>query len=187
MKKTSKWMIAAGVLLLTASLCFVAVPEILHYFGAQQAAKTVAQIEATLPPRTGGVQDSYRVMQMPVLNVEGKDFVAVLEIPTYGVVLPVGNEWNTMALYQHPCRFDGTAYDGSLMIGGSCKQLTCLKEVQNGDVVRVTDMQGAIYTYTVSRIHRADHADKETLNSDAALTLFAQDAANMEYVIVECE
>ena len=187
MKRRSKWILTAGILLLAISLCLLVLPQVMHYYGARHAADTVARIEAALPNRIAGAPDSYRVMQMPTLEVDGEDYIGLLEISAHSVILPIGNDWQAAQLYRHPCRFDGTAYDGSLIIGGGSRQMACLKQMQNGDKVTVTDMHGAIFTYTVTRIRRADRADGDTLRSTAALTLFARDANNMDYVIVECE
>ena len=187
MSKRSKWLVGIGVALVAVSICSAAVFGWLRHRGVRQAAEVVARIEAALPPLSVGAQEEYRVMQMPVLSVEDADFVGLLEIPAYGVKLPVCDQWQSAALSRYPCRFWGTAYDGSLIVGGNATQLACLGQVQIGDRVQVTDMQGAVFSYTVTRIRRADHADNETLQSEAALTLFAQDGYNVEYIIVECE
>ena len=187
MKRRSKWLLWLGVTLVALGLCTAVVMGILQHRGERQASRLVEQIEAILPPRTAGVADAYSVMQMPVWSVQGTDMVALLDIPAHSVTLPVGDAWQQMRLMAHPCRFSGTAYDHSLIIGGGSKQLSCLKEMQHGDEVIVTDMQGAEFRYTVSRIRRAAHADGETLAGEAKLTLFARDYNNMEYIIVECE
>lgn len=187
MRKRSKWFVWSGVALVAVGVCAAAAMGLLRHRGARQAADVAARIEAALPPRTVGAQEAYSVMQMPALNVEGEDFVALVEIPAYGVKLPLCNEWKTAKLYRYPCRFDGTVYDGSLIVGGGTEQLACLRQAQHGDEVRVTDMQGGVFTYAVTRIRRARHADTATLHSDAPLTLFVRDGYNMEYIIVECE
>lgn len=186
MKRRNKWILWAGVALIAVSLCAAAVFGLLQRRGERQAADIARQIEAALPPRTVGAEEAYSAMQMPALSIEGEDFVGLVEIPAYGVTLPLCDEWQPTQLNRYPCRFWGTAYDGSLIIGGGAKQFACLKQIQNGDEVRVTDMQGAVFTYTVTRIRRTDHADRDTLQSEAALTLFARDGYNMEYIIVEC-
>lgn len=175
-----------GVTLVAVSLCAAAVFAVSQHRGMRRAEDIAQRIEDVLPPRTIGAKEAYSAMQMPALNVDGEDFIGLVEIPAYGVKLPVCDMWKTTKLNRYPCRFWGTVYDGSLIVGGGAKQLACLGQIQNGDSVRVTDMQGAVFTYTVTRIRRADHADRDTLQSEAALTLFARDGYNVGYIIVEC-
>ena len=54
----------------------------------------------------------------PVLEINGADYAALLEIPSQGVTLPISNQWNSMRLTHSPSRFSGSAYDNSLVIGG---------------------------------------------------------------------
>lgn len=187
MRRRSKWLLWIGVSLIAVSLCAAAVFGLLQRRGVQLAADIAQRIESVLPPRTIGAEDTYSVMHMPTISIDGADFAGLVEIPAYGVKLPLHNDWKTTKLTCYPCRFEGTVYDGSLIIGGSAKQLACLKQMDIDDKVTVTDMQGAVFTYTVTRIRRADHADGQVLHSDAALTLFAPDGYNSGYIIVECE
>lgn len=187
MKRRSKWLLWAGAALIAVSVCTATVFGLLQSRGVRQAEDIAQRIEEVLPPRTIGAKETYSVMQMPALSIDGEDFVGLVEIPAHGVKLPVCNDWKPTRLNRYPCRFWGTAYDGSLIVGGNAQQLACLKQMQNGDEVQVTDMQGAVFTYTVTRIRHADHADAKSLQTNASLTLFAQDGYNLEYIIVECE
>ena len=187
MIRRSKWLLWIGVALIAVSLCAAAVFGLLQRRGVQLAADITQRIESVLPPRTIGAEGTYSVMQMPIFSIDGADFAGLVEIPAYGVKLPIHDDWKTTKLMRYPCRFEGTVYDGSLIIGGGSKQLACLKQMDIGDKVTVTDMQGAVFTYAVIRIRRADHADQQTLHNDAALTLFARDGYNSGYIIVECE
>jgi len=126
---------------------------------------------------------------MPVLSVEGQDVVAVVELPAYGVRLPVGSTWDAGGVTAYPRRFSGSAYDRTLVIGGSDRagQLDCLERVEIGDTVTVTDMTGGVFTYEVTRADRFDSAETEKLVDPAThLTLFVRDTYALEYVLVRC-
>lgn len=133
--------------------------------------------------------DSYSVMEMPVLEIEGQDFSGIVDIPAFGLMLPIYNTWDSRKVTSFPCRFYGTVYDGSLIVGGSDQegQFDCFEKIQNGSTVIITDMTGAEFYYTVVRIDRAKSAEADILiNEDADLTLFVRDAYSLDYIIVRC-
>ena len=127
---------------------------------------------------------------MPVLELQGEDFVALLEIPSYGLKLPVSSSWDQGKVRSHPCRFSGTAYNGSLVIGGSDQpgQLDFLDRISDGTAVTVTDMTGRVFSYVVERVERSSAASAQRLaDGQWDLTLFVRDAQLLEYIILRCE
>lgn len=189
MRSKSKWIILLGVLLLACSLGILLYTQ----FSAQKAQKTsadiVARLEEILPPKSVGVVDDYSSMQMPVLELDGAELIGVVEIPEWNVVLPVGSTWDTRTIYSFPQRFSGTVYDSSLIVGGmdQAGQFDCLKKMDVGNTVIVTDMTGAQFSYTVERIERKKSAEAEVLeDAQSNLTLFVRDEYSMEYIIVRC-
>lgn len=187
MKSVHKWLLGIGLALIISGLALLVASRVAGYVWQNRAERIVMQIESVMPQRTVGAEESYRVMDMPARNLQGRDFVGLIEIPAYDVKLPLGGRWQAGKAGRYPSRLDGTVYDGSLILGGSGSQLACLKQISHGETVRVTDMQGAVFTYTVSRIRRANDADLDTLRSEnARLVLFMRDPYSMEYVIVEC-
>ena len=187
MRRMRKWLLWIGFALILAGLGLLVGFQVAGHVWQNRAAALVARIEAVLPQRTAGAEESYRVMDMPALSLRGQDLIGLVEIPAYGVKLPIGGRWQAGKMGRYPSRLDGTVYDGSLIIGGSGSQLACLKQIGHGETVRVTDLRGAVFTYTVSRIRRARNASADTLRSEnARLVLFMRDLHTLEYVIVEC-
>lgn len=81
------------------------------------------------------------------------------------------------------------AYDNSLVIGGADHptQFGFCAEIQHGTAISVTDMAGAQFSYTVSRIDRAKHAETSWLQSgEYDLSLFCRDTYSLEYIVVRC-
>lgn len=157
---------------------------------AQNAtADMIARLDQIIPPRSVGVVDTYASMQMPSMEVDGEELIGILEIPTQNTVLPIGAAWDTKSRTSFPRRFSGTVYDGSLIVGGYDQkgQFDCLKKLDVGDAVRVTDMTGAEFTYTVRRIERKESVQAENLTDETSdLTLFVRNAYSMEYIVVRC-
>ena len=178
-----------GIGLILCSLCLLAYRQFRAPMEAQRREETVAQITALLPPVTQGVPGLYSGPEMPALSLEGQDYIGLLEVPGYGVTLPIGSQWNTRKLGSFPCRFWGSAYDNSLVIGGATEggQLDFCSSIDLGAYVSVTDMTGSRYTYTVTRVDRASHAETDwLLSGEFDLTLFARAPLSLAYIAVRC-
>ena len=191
MKRAKKMPLAfrLGIVLILCSLALLLAYRFQVYTAKNQRVETVSRITSLLPPPSQGIPGLYSDPEMPAISLDGKDYLGLLEVPAYGVTLPVGSQWDTGKLIAFPCRFWGSAYDSTLVIGGSDEKglLDFCSTIDLGAYVFVTDMTGARYTYTVSRVDRAKHAQTDWLLSDQwDLTLFAQSSLSMEYIALRC-
>ena len=122
---------------------------------------------------------------MPVLQLEGEDFCGLLEVPSYGVSLPVGGEWEEGRVSVYPRRFWGSVYDRSMVIGGSGRngQLDFCAKLDLGDTLRFTDMEGTRFSYEAVRIDRKKQIDaEELLWVRWDLTLFSYEETSGSYI-----
>lgn len=189
MLKQTNWFFRMGITLIALSISLLLFFHLRAKHSEGNAQAMVTQIEAYLPQRTAGIPDLYTNMEMSVLSTEDGDFAGIVEIPAYGRSLPLGAQWETARLSSWPCRFSGTVYDSSLVIGGSSQpgQFDFFGQLQPGAAIIVTDMTGAQFRYTVSRIDHSQSADASRLiHPDYHLTLFARDVATTDYLIVRC-
>lgn len=189
MRKISKWLIGAGALLILCSVGTVLFVSLSATHAQSEATVALARIDETLPPPTIGTPDSFSSMQMPTRAVDGVDVVAVLEIPALDLRLPIGDAWENRSRASFPRRFAGSAYDGSLVIGGydQAGQFECLKRADIGTTVTVTDMTGARFSYEVTNVLRKASAEAAALTSVGGdLALFVREAYSMEYIVVCC-
>lgn len=187
--RKNKWLVLLGSVLIFCGLGLMLFSQIRTCIAKDSTAELLIRLEEILPSKTVGVIDSYSSMEMPTLEFEGKNIVAVLNFPELGRSLPIESTWNKNRLTSLPQRFSGSVYDSSLIIGGSDQQgqFDCLKKLDIGYTVTVTDMTGAEYTYTVIRIERKKSADAEILTDEASdLTLFVREAYSTEYITVRC-
>lgn len=187
-RNVSKWLVVLGVLLVVLSGGWLLHNHLSAKDELENTTRLLQHIDTLLPERSAGVvTDTDR--PMPELTLEGYGVVAVLELPAYGVRLPVGNRWEEQSWTAHPQRFSGTVYNQTLVIGGSDRagQLECLSRMEIGDTVTITDMTGGVFTYEVARVDRSDSAEAEKLADPTAhLTLFVRDAYSLEYILVRC-
>ena len=181
--------IITGISLILMSICFVIVFQAVMKNSSAKSQKVAQKLSALLPERTPGLVDDYRDTAMPVVGIDGVDYVALLEIPAFGVKAPVEDAWEGKMLTTAVGRFWGSASDRSLVIGGPDYpgMFDFCDDIETGTRITVTDMTGAQYTYTVSKIDRAKHAETQWLRSaDCDLTLFCHDVYSMEYIAVRC-
>ena len=178
-----------GSALILAGLCLLLFFHFRGYRGDKQIASVVSQMETLLPEPSKGTPGLSADSRMPILEIDNRDYVALVEIPAYEIKLPVADLWDSQALHTAPARFHGSAYDGSLVIGGADRdgQFAFCSQVDLDAAVIVTDMTGVQYTYRVSRVDRADEASAQWLMAgEFDLTLYCRDATSLEYVAVRC-
>ena len=182
-------LLVAGLILILCGLCLALFFGIRTYVGTQSRQKALERMDELLPEKTQGVPGMYPDSTMPALEIAGTDYVAVLEVPTFDVRLPVAAQWDSGKLYRGPARFSGSAYDSTLVIGGAdqAQQLGFCDKIEHGTPITVTDMIGATFTYYVTHVDRAKHAESPWLMQDEYhLTLFCHDVNSMEYIAVRC-
>ncbi len=182
-------LLMVGIVLILCGLCLALFFGIRTYVGNEKRQEILSQMEKLLPEKTAGIPGQYPNPNMPALELDGADYVAVLEIPTFDVHLPVADTWDTGKLYLSPARFTGSVYDNTLVIGGADQthQFAFCDKISHGTPVTVTDMTGAVFTYHVTYVDRAKHAESAWLMQDKYhLTLFCHDVYSMEYIAVRC-
>ena len=179
-----------GGLLIAASIISLVFLQIQTRRAERTNSQTVQSIESVLTDRREGSIDLDREPEMPVLELNGEDYIALLEIPSYGLKLPVCNTWDKTKVTAQPCRFYGSAYHGNLVIGGydQLGQFDCFDRIQDGSAITLTDMTGCEFSYAVSRVERSSSAEADRLlDGESDLTLFVRDAQLLEYIIIRCE
>ena len=175
-----------GLLLAAAVMMVIWFRDI--YAAQQRAAASVDTLRTLMPDPQGAILEERRDNTMPVLSLDGTDYIGILEMPAHGSELAVCAEWRKPS--GCPCRFSGSVYDRSLQIGGTSRQgqYDFFREISVGDALFFTDMTGNRYAYTVKDICYEQHADEAALSShDVALTLFIKNVYAFEYILVFCD
>ena len=114
-------------------------------------------------------------LPMPVANVDGKEYIGMLEIPVLELELPVFSEWDYDKLKQAPCRYQGSAYKDDLIIMGHAykKHFSPLKTLEPGAEIRFTDAEENLFVYTVDSTEVMEPtAIEQMVSGDWDLTLF---------------
>ena len=129
-------------------------------------------------------------MEMPVITVDGVDYVGILSIPALALELPVISRWSYANLKLAPCRYSGSAYLGDLVIAAHNypAYFRDLKQLAQGDTVTFTDADGNVFSYQVADMETLAPTETENMISgDYDLTLFTCTVCGQSRVAVRCD
>ena len=113
--------------------------------------------------------------EMPVIEIDGYDYIGVLQIPSLDLTLPVISDWSYPALQIAPCRYEGSAYDGGMVIAGHNfdSHFGKLSQLESGDEIKFIDLSGNTFTYAVAETEVLEAtAIEEMVTGGWDLTLF---------------
>ena len=201
-KRGTAW-INLGLLLLAAAL-FLAAYNRNESYQAQRQSDVVLEemsqaLEQTVPAQTvprqteppelpEAMEEPQR--EMPVRTIRGRDYIGVLTIPALELELPVLSQWDYTNLRIAPCRYEGSVYNGSLILCAHnySSHFGRLKNLREGDTVQFTDMDDNVYTYQVVGLETLSPTDVEGMESgDWDLTLFTCTVGGQSRVTVRLE
>ena len=177
-----------GICLLIGAVVILALWSWNIHHSQKKVTYYVSTLQALIPEPQDVVPEERRDNTMSVLSVDGIDFAGLVEFPQYGSTLPVCAGWGKTS--QYPCRFSGSIYNGTMQLGATTQkgQYDFYRELSLGDTVSFTDVEGNRYTYTITSLCNAKHADQTSLQQkDAALTLFIKNIYSFEYLIAFCD
>ena len=128
-------------------------------------------------------------MAMPTMRIDGRDYIGTLEIPSLELSLPVMSDWSYPKLRTSPCRYTGSAYSGDLIVAGHnySRHFGRLRQLEAGDEVRFTDVEGNVFLYQVSAVETlGKYAVDEMKSGGWDLTLFTCTYGGASRVTVRC-
>ena len=127
--------------------------------------------------------------EMPVIEIDGYGYIGVLQIPSLDLTLPVISDWSYPALQIAPCRYEGSAYDGGMVIAGHNfdSHFGKLNQLEPGDEIRFVDLSGHTFTYAVAETEVLDAtAIDQMVNGGWDLTLFTCTLSGETRFTVRC-
>lgn len=126
---------------------------------------------------------------MPEREIDGQQYIGVLDIPALGLSLPIISTWSYTGLQIAPCRYAGSAYLDSLVIAGHNYQshFASLPQLQPGDAITFTDMDGNAFCYEVSALETlSPYAIADMTGGSWALTLFTCTPGGQSRLAIRC-
>ena len=182
--------IVLGVVLLLAAGGLYAYNRYEDAHAGAEAQTVVAdlqqKVETPEPEAESGPLDP----ELPVVEIDGNEYVGEISIPAIGIDLPVMSEWSYPKLKISPCRQFGSSRTDDLVIAAHNYESHFGKigTLALGDEVRFTDMDGIENHYMVSAIEVHDPTDVETVeHSGHDLVLYTCTYGGKTRIVVFCD
>ena len=128
--------------------------------------------------------------KMPVVAIDGFDYIGFVGIPELGLQLPVMADWDYDKLKISPCRFSGSIYTEDLVIMAHNykKHFGKLSQLAVGSVVTFTDMAGETFYYEVEAFDvLSPDAVEDMTAGEFDLTLFTCTYSGEARVTIRCD
>ena len=206
MSKRGKLCTALGLLLLLAALGLTAynlwrdaMASMSVDVVLERLTPTLSSRQSELPPLSSGeaLEEAFvpdhvlnPEMAMPEENIDGRSYIGVLDIPALELSLPIISEWSYDALQIAPCRYSGSTYLDNLVIAGHNyrSHFASLPQLQPGDTVTFTDMDGNVFSYAVSSLETpSPYAVSDMTSGDWDLTLFTCTVGGQSRLAIRCD
>ena len=129
-------------------------------------------------------------MEMPVIVVDGTEYIGTVEIPALGMELPVISEWSYPNLKKAPCRYFGSVYLDNMVVAGHNynSHFKGLEELSAGEKVLFRDVDGNEFLYYVSAIEvLPPTAVEEMTSGEWDFTLFTCNATGTYRIAIRCD
>ena len=198
-KRADIIIIAVGAVLILSALLLLIYNRCEDVRAGQEAESLLASVEAAIPAQemaTPNKPESTEALsppldpEMPVVTLDGYEYVGYVEIPTLGLKLPVMAEWDYTRLQIAPCRQFGSSRTDNLVIAAHNydTHFGKLKELSKGDTVIFTDMEGIVSTYCIEKLETLSPDAVDTvLNSGYDLVLYTCTKGGKTRVTVFCD
>lgn len=192
-------LMTAGVLLVLAAVGYLALNLYDENRAGSNAARVISQMAAntaaqeTTPAAAATPEPPLYVqnpdMEMPEEMIDGQAYIGVLSIPGLELELPVISQWSYPRLKLAPCRYSGSIYKDDMIICGHNYEnhFRRFTEVETGDTVIFTDMDGNVFRYEVALKEQIAGDDTERmLAGEWDLTLFTCAKGGEKRVTLRC-
>ena len=193
----------SGKLLMTIGLLLIAAAFLLMVYNIWESKKAENMSEEILNQIKDGQDENvssddadekplyeiYPDMEMPVLTIDGVDYIGILTVPSLGLELPVAGNWSYPNLRRSPCRYKGSAYSNDMIIAGHnySRHFGGLKNLAIGEEISFRDVDGHIFQYQVDDIETIPGTAVEDMHAgEWDMTLFTCTYGGKSRVTIRC-
>lgn len=180
-------MLIVGVALILISICALIWWQVAMNKKAERLQEYISIIDSIMPEKQNAVLEEKFDNSMPVASVLESDFIGVLEFRENNKKFPICADWDDIEAY--PCRFKGSIYDGTIIIGASDVkgQIDFVENIFVYDKITFTDMLGDCYSYEIVDIRYSNNAEYDNLTKgNHDMTIFINKAYSSDFIIINC-
>ena len=145
--------------------------------------------ERGMPEKMIPYYELYPQMEMPVISIDGYEYVGYLEIPALELTLPIMESCSDEQMKVAPCRYSGSAYLDTMVIAGHNyrRHFGGLKNLSAGDAVWFTDADGNRFVYAIDDFEQLrPNQTLEMIDNDYDFTLFTCTTGGRLRMAVRC-
>ena len=97
--------------------------------------------------------------EMPVVEIDGNEYIGILEIPALELSLPVMSEWSYEKAEDSSMPLCRICYAGGFVVAGHNYRahFTPLKNLEPGTRISFQDVEGNLFFYEVSELETLKH------------------------------
>lgn len=128
--------------------------------------------------------------EMTVVEIDGNGYIGTISISKLQLELPVMAEWSYPKLRKSPCRYSGSTKTDDIVIlaHNYSRHFGKIKQLNVGDEVVFTDMNGVVTRYSVAEVDTLSPYDVEEMTAgDFDLTLFTCTYGGKSRITVRCD
>lgn len=185
----------AGVLLILVAIGYVAANVWEEWSAANASASALDQMANSRSVLTAPVEEQplyvqHPDMEMPEVMIDGQAYIGSVSIPKLELELPVISQWTYPRLKLAPCRYSGSVYTDDMIILGHNyeRHFRRFTEVETGDEVTFTDMDGNVFHYVVTLKEQIRGNDAERMMAgNWDLTLFTCARGGKMRITLRCD
>lgn len=193
-----------GIMLMVTGSVLILAALSLFLYNQNQQQRAAESVEAVMPKVVDAINERhfqttqappaaleaniYR--EMPVMEIDGYDYIGFVSIPSLGLELPVMTDWTYPQLQISPCRYSGSMYTDDLVVMAHNypKHFGKLFDLRIGDTVTFTDMDAETVQYVVVALDILQPAAIDEMTAgDFDLTLFTCNYGGQSRVTVRCD
>lgn len=127
--------------------------------------------------------------ELTVVTIDGYDYIGYISIPSFELELPIMADWSMEKLQTAPClQYGSPLTDDAVIAGHNFKQhFRALHDIQVGESVTFTDMNGYVIEYSVADVEIIDPRNVyDVINSEYDLILYTCTTGGQSRVTVRC-
>ncbi len=187
-RKIGTFFLVIGIIFFLAALSLFVWNEKENWQAEKMVNVIVPQIEEIID-ETGLPYQVVESDEMKTVIIDGNEYIGYLNIPRFGLQLPIMTDWSYPKLKISPCRYTGSVKNDDMVVAAHnySRHFGKLKSLDIGDEVLFTDVNGVEYRYVVAEVTTLQPtAITEMTSSSFDLTLFTCTYGGQSRVTVRC-
>ena len=132
----------------------------------------------------------YPEKELPEREIDGRSYVGILTIPSLELELPILNQWSDKGARVAPCRYMGTPYNDSMILGAHnyTVHFGKLSLLKTGALITFEDMDGNVFSYEAVSFEVIGGNEGDVLRGGQwDMTLFTCTLSGQSRFVVRCE